>query len=171
MSLDRETYPGLYNALATPDMALELDDVADDVAAEQETLTSSKVPASSGGGVMNGLSCLQETLKHVSKGISDSTESENKRFALFFFIDLCSPSPENLQANLELRHLLEGARPPSGWRDPVFSSAPSRSSLPHRGVDHGCVSLTFHFFFCLSHASRHQMCLRETQWDKQAIHR
>ncbi|KAG2147302.1 hypothetical protein BD769DRAFT_1660470 [Suillus cothurnatus] len=83
MPLDRETYPGLYNALATPDTALELDDVADDVAAEQETLTSGspEVPANSSAsaGITDGLSSLQETLKHVSKGILDSTESEYKR--------------------------------------------------------------------------------------------
>ncbi|KAG1781314.1 hypothetical protein EV702DRAFT_1042431 [Suillus placidus] len=38
--------------------------------------------ANSSGGVMDGLLCLQETLKHVSKGISDSTESEYKRLIL-----------------------------------------------------------------------------------------
>ncbi|KAG2045330.1 hypothetical protein BDR03DRAFT_1004485 [Suillus americanus] len=81
MPLDRKTYPGLYNALATPDTVLELDDVADDVAAEQETLTSEspEVLADSSTSVMDGLSSLQETLKHVLKGISDSTESEYKR--------------------------------------------------------------------------------------------
>ncbi|KAG2117437.1 hypothetical protein BD769DRAFT_1390932 [Suillus cothurnatus] len=83
MSLDRETYPRLYNALATPDTVLELDDVADDVAVEQETLTSGspEVPANSSAstGITDGLSSLQETLKHVLKGILDSTESEYKR--------------------------------------------------------------------------------------------
>lgn len=94
MPLDRETYPGLYNALATPDTALELDDVADDVAAEQETLTSEspEVPADSSASVTDGLLSLQETLRHVSKGISDSTESEYKRCAVSVLIDLCSPS-------------------------------------------------------------------------------
>ncbi|KAG2358106.1 hypothetical protein BDR07DRAFT_1489868 [Suillus spraguei] len=78
MPLDCETYPGLYSALAIPDTVLELDDVADDVAAEQETLPSES-PADS---VTDGLLSLQETLKHVSKGISDSTESEYKRLIL-----------------------------------------------------------------------------------------
>ncbi|KAG2755634.1 hypothetical protein P692DRAFT_20716943 [Suillus brevipes Sb2] len=80
MPLDRETYPGLYNALATPDTALELDDVVDDVAAEQETLTSPEVSADNGStGATDELSSLRETLKHISKGISDGTESEYKR--------------------------------------------------------------------------------------------
>jgi len=118
MPLDRETYPGLYNALATPDTALELDDVADDVAAEQETLTSGspEVPANSsaGAGITDGLSSLQETLKHVSKGISDSTESEYKRYA-FVSLIYVAPLLDKLQVNLKLRHLPEGAWPPSGW--------------------------------------------------------
>jgi hypothetical protein len=95
MPLDYETYPGLYNALATPDTALELDDVADDVAAEQETLTSPEVSADNGSaGATDELSSLRETLKHVSKGISDGTESEYKRCVVSVFIDPCSSSLE-----------------------------------------------------------------------------
>jgi hypothetical protein len=118
MSLDRETYPRLYNALATPDTVLELDDVADDVAVEQETLTSGspEVPANSSAstGITDGLSSLQETLKHVLKGILDSTESEYKRYAFVSLIYVV-PLLDKLQVNLKLQHLPEGVWPPSGW--------------------------------------------------------
>lgn len=56
---------------------------------------------------------------------------------------------EKSQVNLELRHLPEGAWPSSGCRVPVFSSTPPRSSLPHCGVDHGCVSLHLSLLFSL----------------------
>jgi len=76
------TYAGLCDALSTPETALELDDVADDVAAEQETLASPEVPTNgseTSTGVSDGLLQLQETLKSASKGISDGTETEYKR--------------------------------------------------------------------------------------------
>jgi hypothetical protein len=79
MPLDLETYAGLCDALSTPKNTLEQDDVTDDVAAEQETLTLPEVPTDGGASVTDGLSQLQETLKHASKGISDGTETEYKR--------------------------------------------------------------------------------------------
>lgn len=76
MSLNLGTYAGLCDALSMPSNALEQDDVADDVAAEQATLT---FPADDSTSVTDELSRLQETLKHASKGISDGTETEYKR--------------------------------------------------------------------------------------------
>jgi len=97
MPLDFETYSGLREALSTPENALELDDVADDVAAEQETLTSPEVPTGAAGsteggaGINDELSRLQETLKSVSKGISDGTETEYKRYVPRRFLRCLMP--------------------------------------------------------------------------------
>ncbi|KAG0693635.1 hypothetical protein DFH29DRAFT_792060, partial [Suillus ampliporus] len=74
MPLDLATaFPGLCNALASrPQTDFEQDDITDDVAAEQETLTGNT-------SITGELAQLQDTLKHVSKGISDSTELEYNR--------------------------------------------------------------------------------------------
>jgi hypothetical protein len=80
MALDLYTFPGLSSALAdTPHSSVDQDEIADDVAAEQETLTSPTSDDSQDTTVTNDLTQLQDTLQHISKGISDSTESEYKR--------------------------------------------------------------------------------------------
>lgn len=80
MPLDLHTFPGLSDALAnTPQTSLEHNEIEDDVAAEQETLPSPAIPPEDSQGntnFTNDLAQLQDTLKHISKGISDSTESE-----------------------------------------------------------------------------------------------
>jgi hypothetical protein len=82
MTLDLSTFPGLRNALASAQTTFEQDDIADDVAAEQETLIFPVIPqdeSRGNAGVVHELVQLQNTLKHISKGISDSTEIEYNR--------------------------------------------------------------------------------------------
>lgn len=77
-----QCFPGLCGVLSGSAAGLEMDDIEEDVAAEQETI----IEPSTGLEMMNTGSInapdfakLQETLMEASKGVTDGTDAEYKR--------------------------------------------------------------------------------------------
>lgn len=81
-----QCFPGLCGVLSGSATGLEIDEIEEDVAAEQETIIEPGAglkTANTGSIDTPDFVKLQMTLMEASKGVTDGTDAEYKRWMLF----------------------------------------------------------------------------------------